>query len=74
MTIEELRAIITDVKSKTTILRETTQDLHSFVEEVDQIVNGIAGSSINPDQLVAVYGPIYIEKLTAVEVATDVLH
>ena len=70
-TIEEIRALVSAIKPKTELVRVKSQELHSFVEELDQAINRIAGDCIDVDVLVAKYVPIYLEKLTALETASD---
>jgi hypothetical protein len=73
MTLEELKAIVADTKTKTEVIRVAGQDLHSLVEEIEQALLGIAGECINIDDLVAKYTPIYLGKLTVLETAADAL-
>lgn len=72
-TIQELRIIVSSIKPQTELVRIKSQELHSFVEELDQAINGIAGDCIDVDALISKYASIWIEKLTALETASDAL-
>lgn len=74
-TIEELKAIIIDLQTKTNQLEGASRSLNTFVRSVLSLISDTNPfrDTINIDQLITLQTPIYLEKLTAVEVAADVL-
>jgi len=75
MTRQELQVIVDDLLQKSTALSQKANELQSFMTDIK---NTIADSNpfaetINIDQLVAIQTPIYLQLLTAIETAADVI-
>mgnify|MGYP001255332504 CR=1 FL=1 len=80
-TIQELRVIVEDIKTKSIEMSVASQNLIVFVREVEYIIaeTNPLSDAVNIDALIAIYSPIYLQKLTRIETAadalgTDVLH
>lgn len=74
MTLQELQAIVEDVRTKANMLQGAASNLASFMEKIYRIINDPDFSStINVDAFVAIQTPLYLEHLHNIEVAADVL-
>lgn len=75
MTIEELRIILSDIKTKTDELSQASTNLDSFIKELQDMVSvdNPLSSSIDIDQIVAIYTPMYVEKLARANTAVGQL-
>lgn len=75
MTIEELRAIVSALKVTIGTLGEKVSDLNTLINSVDGMIaaSNPLSSAVDPDQIVAIYSPLYISKLTEIETVTDTL-
>lgn len=74
-TIEQLRAIVNDLKPKVLELNKASLDLNGFIQRIDLMIseNNDFSSTIDIDALITQYSPIYITKLTRIETAADSL-
>lgn len=75
MTIEELRIIVSDIRTKAHELARVSNDLRSFIDGVYMQIaetNPLSGA-INVDALVSLQTPIYMAHLQSVETASDAL-
>jgi hypothetical protein len=74
-TMEQLRAIVTDAKAKSIVLKDASMDVLVFAEMVDAAIapSNPLSQTMDVDQIIAVFGPIWIQKLQAVEAAADAL-
>lgn len=74
MTLQELRAIVSDISSKSDTLSEKVMALRAFMTSVNLMVNNpIFSSTINVDQFVAAQTAPYLAILHDIEVAADAL-
>ena len=73
MTLEELRVLVADIKTKSRAIRDAALSLDQMIVAIDAQINNEYASTINVDAFVAIQTPIYLERLTALEAATDAL-
>lgn len=74
MTIEELRPIVSDLQKKAVSVTGAASDLRALLDEIWTMIDpeNPLSTSVNVDNLITTYSPIYIDKLTKIEQAADV--
>lgn len=80
LTLEELRAISADVTAKAAALREKANNLEVLMGTINRnispnnpFINNMFPNPQNVDDFVATQTPLYIQRLTDIEVAADAL-